>query len=236
MKTNRRVSFLCLCAAAMFLWACGSNVKRVVIGTKDEVRYSGTATEQDASALGNVLKRSGMFADRGTSVTLSKRSDGTSISWVVSEGMWNDPNYAAQLEQVTRNLSPVVGGLPIKVKMCNLKYETKKEWVVHPPVMVGAKDFVVYQGDATEKDAKALGDALKNAGYFQDLGSQVVLLKGGDGTVISFVVEEGLWNNEEKIEGFQTMMHDIAPQIGEGQIKVRLVNTDIETKKEFPVS
>ena len=50
------------------------------------------------------------------------------------------------------------------------------------------------------------------------------------------MVEEGLWNNEEKLEGFQTMMHDIAPQIGEGQIKVRLVNTDIETKKEFPVS
>ena len=40
----------------------------VTIGTKDQVVYSGTATANDATALGNALKTAGYFQDRGVTI------------------------------------------------------------------------------------------------------------------------------------------------------------------------
>ncbi len=43
---------------AVFLTACG---KKVMVGSKDEVRYEGAATKEEADALGKALKDSGYF-------------------------------------------------------------------------------------------------------------------------------------------------------------------------------
>jgi hypothetical protein len=74
------------CFAVAFLSACSG--KKVLIGTSDEVRYSGSATQQEAEALGAALKASGYFQDHGAGVILSNGGDGSVISFAVKDGFW----------------------------------------------------------------------------------------------------------------------------------------------------
>ncbi len=235
MNIRKRISLLILVVAAGLLSACRSN-PRVTIGTKDQVRYEGTATEQDALALGNALKTLKVFSDQGATVILSKGGEGTVISWLVKDGMWDDDTYVARVEQVTRGLGPTVGGLPVKMRLVTTALVTKKELVVHAPVLVGTKDEIIYSGDATEQDAKTLGKALQAAGYLEDSGANVLFSKGKDGTVLSFVVDESVWDDASRVEALQEMVRVVAPEIGGLPVKVRLVSGMLELKKEFSVT
>ncbi|MGB9334026.1 MAG: hypothetical protein WCB14_03375 [Candidatus Acidiferrales bacterium] len=113
-------------AAALGPWAD----HKLIVGSKDEVYYSGSATKQDAQALGEALKTVGYFQDKGFSVVLSKDKDGTAISFVVKEGVWDDAAMQAGFEQIGRQLAPSVGGLPIKVRLMDSSRATKKEIAV----------------------------------------------------------------------------------------------------------
>jgi hypothetical protein len=103
---------------------------KVLVGSKDEVYYAGSATKQDAQALGEALKTAGYFQDKGFSVVLSKDKDGTAISFVVKEGVWDDAQMQAGFEQIGRQLAPSVGGLSIKVRLIDSSRATKKEIAV----------------------------------------------------------------------------------------------------------
>src|ERR1700686_3707640 len=106
--------------------------KKVTIGAKDEVRYSGTATEAEAKALGESLKTQSYLQDSGVTVVLAKGTDGATIGFVVQEGAWdNEDNYAV-FEYMVRTAAPTVGGFPIKLQYLNTKLEVKKEAGVHP--------------------------------------------------------------------------------------------------------
>jgi hypothetical protein len=122
---GRQASVLTVIVAVAFLSACSG--KKVVIGTNGEVRYSGTATKQEAEALGAALKASGYFQDHGAGVILSKGGEGTVISFVVKEGFWEDPKNVEGFEQLGRAVGPTVGGVPIKVRLVNTAAEMKKE-------------------------------------------------------------------------------------------------------------
>jgi hypothetical protein len=103
---------------------------RVVIGTQDEVYFTGTATKQDAQALGEALKKAGFFLDHGVAVILSKDQEGTAISFVVKDGIWDDASMSAGFQELGRQLAPSVGGFPIKVRLVNALKQTKKEFVL----------------------------------------------------------------------------------------------------------
>ncbi len=64
----------------------------------------------------------------------------------------------------------------------------------------------------------------------------VILSKGSNGTIISFVVRDGFWDDPKNVDGFATLGRALAPTVGGLPIKVRLVNQSVETKKEIPVS
>ena len=103
-------------------------VSKVTIGTQDEVYYSGTASQEDAQALGDKLKAIGYLTDRGVTVLLSKKADeGTAVSFVVQDGAWDRPELVPVFEQIGREVAPSVGGLPIKVRLANKYKMTKKE-------------------------------------------------------------------------------------------------------------
>jgi hypothetical protein len=59
--------------------------KIVIIGTKDQVIYSGLATKASAMALGNALKSNEYFQDPGSSVLLNKGLGSTNISFAVQD-------------------------------------------------------------------------------------------------------------------------------------------------------
>jgi len=102
-------------------------------------------------------------------------------------------------------------------------------------VTIGTKDQVFYSGTATKTDAAALGNALKNAGYFQNLGVTVLLDKGAGGTVISFVVEDGAWNKAGILSGFEQIAWQAAPAAGGLPVQVHLVDSNKDVEKTSTV-
>jgi hypothetical protein len=102
------------------------NVGEVIVGTKDELYYFGSATEAEAKALVQSLKSGGFFVDRGVSVFLAKGDDGTSITFICEPNIAADPGYVAQFETLVRNSAPSVGGLPIQLRLANTQFETEK--------------------------------------------------------------------------------------------------------------
>jgi len=103
----------------------------VVVGTKDEVFYSGSTTRVDAQALGNALKTIGYFTDKGANVFVVKGKDGTSVSFVVADGTWNNPAMVVDFEKIARQQAPTVGGLPITLRLVNTSLAIEKSEVLN---------------------------------------------------------------------------------------------------------
>ena len=209
------------------------SMPRIIIGTRDEVYYARAATMQDAIALGHALQHTGFFRDRGTSVLLSKGRGGTVVSFVLSEGAWDHAEGVAGFEEIGRRIATSIGGFPIQVHLVDSGWAVRKSLEVGKAI-IGTRDAIYYLGSATEHDAKALGQALREAGYLADLGVSVVVSKG-DGTAIGFVVNEGVWERPEAVAAFGRLVRRAAASVGGLPIKLRLLNSEMETKKEAPV-
>ncbi len=128
----------CLAAvtiAAALLTACEST--KVKIG-KDEVAFEGSATREQATALGNALKAGNYFQDRGVTVLLAKHNGATTISYVVKDGIWDDADSVAQYGLLSTRVAPTVGGLPVTMRLVNVSLDVKKEQILHPKLKVGA--------------------------------------------------------------------------------------------------
>ena len=228
------VALVVLGSAAYYFY---QKAHTVTIGTKDEVIYSGTATKDQATALGNALKNLGYFQDRGVSVLLGKGSSGTVISYVVEDGVWNKPDMVSDFETVTRSVASAVGGLPIDMRLVNSTKTVEKEETINAlagsgsTVTIGTKDEVIYSGTATQDQALALGNALKSDGYFQDLGVTVLLNMGSSGTTISFVVQEGSWNQPAEIFKFDELGREVAGSVGGLPVKIQLVDSKNDVEK-----
>jgi len=104
--------------------------RAVTIGTKDSVWYSGTATQQEAEALGKALQDNGFFFDQGARVVLSKGAAGTDVSFMVKEGVWDDPTMLPAFQQIGRKIAGAVGGTPLTVHLVDKTMANKKDIVV----------------------------------------------------------------------------------------------------------
>jgi hypothetical protein len=202
----------------------------VTIGTKDQVVYSGTATANDATALGNALKAAGYLQDRGVTVLLSKGAGGTVIGFVVADGAWNQAGTVASFEEIARGVASTVGGLPVQVQLLNSTQIVEKSATVGEADF-GGGDAVIYEGTATQADAQALGQQLKTMGFFAGKGANVFLAKDG-GTTITFVVSDGTWNNATMVTDFETIVRGVAPSVGGLPIDLRLDNTTLTVEKD----
>jgi hypothetical protein len=104
-----------------------------------------------------------------------------------------------------------------------------------PKVIVGTNDMVYYSHAATEQDANALGLALRTIGFFNDRGGVVLLSKGRNGTVVSFVVQEGSWNLPDRVSVYAEIGRRIAAPVGGFPIEVRLMDSAQTVHKELTV-
>jgi hypothetical protein len=206
----------------------------VTIGTKDQVVYSGTATANDATALGNALKTAGYFQDRGATVLLSKGASGTVIGFVVADGAWNQAATVSQFEEIARGVASTVGGLPVQVQLLNSTQTVEKSATVGE-VDFGGGDAVIYEGTATQADAQTLGQQFKTMGFFGGNGANVFLTKD-NGTTITFVVSDGTWNNPTMVTDFETIVRSVAPSVGGLPIDLRLDNTALTIEKDEMVN
>lgn len=90
-------------------------VGKETIGMRDTIFYYGSATSQDAQALGQSLRSAGALQDTGSTVVLAK-GDVTTISFVVQQKPWERPEVVAVYEKLLRRVAPSVGGLPAKLR------------------------------------------------------------------------------------------------------------------------
>ncbi len=208
-----------------------NNGPGVVMGSKDEVYYSGSATREEARSLGNTLKTNGYFSDRGADIYLAKGKDGTVISFIVKAGSWDQPAMVANFEELGREVAPSVGGFPLRVRLMNNTRDIKKESMVGKAAF-GGNDDVYYLGAASESEAQALGQALKSAGFFKGRGADVFLSKHSDGTVLSFVVGKAGRTDPALVGSFEKIVRQTAPSVGGLPIRLRLVNTLLEVKQD----
>jgi hypothetical protein len=108
-------------------------------------------------------------------------------------------------------------------------------YVQETKVTIGSKDEVYYSGGSTKDDAKALGAALQRIGYFQDIGTSVLLSKDKSGVVLSCVVKDGMWNQPAMVAGFEEVGREVAPSIGGYPLELHLVNSSRVIMKDLTV-
>jgi hypothetical protein len=206
--------------------------KIVVIGAKDQVIYSGLATEASAMALGNALKSDEYFRDRGSSVLLNKGIGSTTISFVVQDGVWNQAGMLSSFEELAREVAPTVGGLPVQVRLVDSKMEVEETSTVGE-VSFDGSDGVYYEGSVTKAEAQALGRRFESIGFFRGKGANVFLIRHDDnGTTLAFVILGEAWNDPSRVSSFEGIVRDVAPMVGGLPIDMHLVNTQLQVKKD----
>lgn len=203
----------------------------VVIGTKDEVIYSGIATKANATTLGNTLKRAEYFQDRGATVLLNKGIGNTIISFGVQDGVSNQAGMLSSFEELAREVAPTVGGLPIQVQLVDSRDDVEETSMVGEVTFDG-RDGVYYEGLATKAQAQALGRHFQSTGFFTGRGVNVLLTTHDDGTTLAFVVADGVWNNPAKVGNFEAIVREVAPMIGGLPIEMQLVNAHVQVEKD----
>jgi hypothetical protein len=52
-------------------------------------------------------------------VFLVRHDDGTTLAFVIVGEAWNNPSTVGSLEEIVRDVAPVVGGLPIEMHLVN---------------------------------------------------------------------------------------------------------------------
>jgi hypothetical protein len=211
-----------------------STASKVIIGTKDEVYYYRPVSMEEATALGHALEGTGFFADQGTSVLLSRNKGLTVVSFVLNEGAWDRPGAAAAFEEIGRRVAGTVGGFPIQIHLVDAGWKVRRSMAVGKTA-IGSKDAAYYFGTASEADAKALGQALRDAGYLQDLGVSVAISKGDEGTAIGYVVGDGVWDRPEAVVAFENLTRKVAGSVGGLPVQLRLLNAPMEIKREETV-
>ena len=214
---------------------------KLQVTSKESVNYSGTATEQEAQALGRALQATGYFS--GTSeldVLFHKGDDGVSVSFVLQDGKWNEPQVVAGFESFGRQIASAVGGPPFTLLLIDDKLNTKKTLTIDIAETYfkhTEQESVRYFDGVTEDDARKLGQALQAAGYFDNTApAEVVLKRENDGYAVSFLVQDGTWDDPQIVAQYEEIGRQIAPSMGTGPLVVNMVDLNLQTHWTTTVS
>jgi hypothetical protein len=203
---------------------------RLSVGS-DHVYYSGSATTEDARALGQTLKAVGFFNNRGVNAVLWRGASGAVVSFVCKAGTWDSRDQILQFEDLGRLIAPSVGGFPITVRMLDNHGKARRDIGVGLFV-VGTNDRIYYFGTATAADAQALGELLRANQFFVNSGATAVLSKEGALT-ISFVANEAAWTQPQYSAVFQSVTRQAALAMGGPPVTLRFLSKSMELQKEL---
>jgi hypothetical protein len=108
-----------------------STVGEVSFDGGDGVYYEGSATKAQAEALGRWFESKGFFRGKGAQVLLTRHDDGTTLAFVVADGVWNNPSKVSNFEAIVRDVAPLVGSLPIDMHLVNTQLELERVEVIN---------------------------------------------------------------------------------------------------------
>jgi hypothetical protein len=185
--------------------------------------------------VGKALTEDGFFTDRGADVVLAKDNGKPVISFLVQDGVWNQPNNVASFEEIGREVAPLVGGLPVKVRLLDTMRVVKKEVTVGNAEFPG-NDDVYYRGGVTQAEAQAGGEALKTADFFEGEGVDVFVSKDDGTATIGFVTSSKAWSDPVMGSDFEMLARAAAPALGGPPIRLQLIDNKLVVKKEVMVA
>jgi hypothetical protein len=140
------------------------------------------------------------------------------------------------MKRLGPQLAFAVGGPPLTIRLVNGKGEPENEVKIDTgEITLGQRDRVSYAGIATAKDAKALGWALQDCGFFKDHGVLVYLSKNGGPPEVSFVLGNEAWNNPQIVAGLEQIGRKIAASVGGPPLKVNLVDANLQVRKQLSI-
>ena len=100
---------------------------KYAVTEKESVNYSGSATAQDAQALGEALKKIGFFDNtKAADVLLHTDQTGTAVSFVVDRG-WDNEEILTAFKQIGTMLVPGLKVTHLKIMLIDEHLNTKKE-------------------------------------------------------------------------------------------------------------
>jgi hypothetical protein len=231
----------------------------VTVGNRDKVVYTGGATAEVATRVGQAMLRSGLLAQSDGIVVFNQTAAGASISIpfhaesplgkptggsspVPSATVpphrlpWDDPAVLASFRLAGPQIADAAGQRPFTIRMLNTKGDLEREipidWYL---LTIGSQDRVAYSGHATAAEAAALGKALQSVGFFQDRGALVVLSRQEGPPDISFVLQDGAWNAPALQTGITAIGRRIAPAIGGLPITIHLLDTTFQPRTQITI-
>ena len=219
-------------------------IKNRQLGTKFEVsaneavNYSGDATEADCKLLAGLLKEQGFFDGTKTAdVLLSKGAEGIAVSFVLSDG-WDDEQIVEEFTIVGEKCAAAFEIKPFKVSLLSTQLNNMKDLpITQRRLQVSPQEQVVFTDSTSLADAKLLAEALKQADYFDNSAPAIVRLStGAEGTAVSFALQEGKWDDAAVLRGLTTLGEKCAAPFGPQSFKVRLLDTNLNQKKELPIT
>jgi hypothetical protein len=107
-----------------------STVGEVIFDGGDGVYYEGLATKGQAQTLGRWFVSKGFFRGKGVNVFLTKHDDGTTLAFIVADGVWNNPSKVSNFEAILREVAPMLGGLPIDMHLVNTQLQLEKDELI----------------------------------------------------------------------------------------------------------
>ena len=122
------VAVVCI-AVTLLIWFGQKSMMgtKYAVNDKETVNYSGSATVQDAQALGEALKKIGFFDNtKATDVLLHTDQTGTAVSFVVDHG-WDNEEILTAFKQIGDSLVQGLKATHLKVMLIDEHLNTKKE-------------------------------------------------------------------------------------------------------------
>jgi hypothetical protein len=92
----------------------------------DEVYYAGDATEEDARELARVLQEVGCFGSGGVSVRLESSSARYTVSFVLVEDAWDDPEIVLAFSDIGNTLTESGLPTPLVIQLCDECFAVQK--------------------------------------------------------------------------------------------------------------
>ena len=112
---------------------------------------------------------------------------------------------------------------------------TPGHWFDAESVAVAPDDEVYFEGEATARDARQVGTALKDAEYWEP-GEEAVLISKRDGALaVSFPLREGAWNEPDVIEYYRFLGDQMPAEKLGRPLWIYLCDENWETKATLKI-
>lgn len=128
-KLLRFPLILAVLAAGLLVAGCGPSLgKAYKVSDKENVRYAGTATEDEAKRIADTLREAGYFDNSQTKDVILRKEEGkvATLDFVVGEG-WDKAEIIQAFKLMGSEISNRISTKPLTVRLVDPKLKVLKE-------------------------------------------------------------------------------------------------------------